>query len=313
MRAGDGSRAAGDARSASLQPGSFPTLPSSCAAGPVAARWTLPVVWPPVGHRPFSHTVHRISGITGTDHGVPRRGSYHGPVNSRASQTPVTGPRDDLTTEADGDATDPGTAGPGVGPDRELSWYARPVGTAWMLLVTGLIGMAGTVVLVAERVMLWNDPGHVTSCDLNPWVSCGEVMKTWQSQLFGFPNQFIGLVAFSIVITIAMALVAGARFRRWYWIGMNVGVFLGFVFCVWLWSQAVYEINILCLYCMVVWAVLIPMFVLLTSRNLQQGVIPASGRARRVAAEWAWPVIALLYVGVLASIMLRFSNAFFQG
>lgn len=243
--------------------------------------------------------------------------SYHGSVISRAAQTPGTdsdrGDAVDLDldpTPGDDDAPT-GTADVGSDPDRPLSWYARPLGTAWMLLVTGLIGMYGTVVLVAERVMLWNDPDHVTSCDINPWVSCGEVMKTWQSQLFGFPNQFIGLVAFSVVITIAMALFAGARFRRWYWVAMNVGVFLGFAFCVWLWSQAVYEINILCLYCMVVWAMMIPMFVLLTSRNLQHGVIPAPAGVRRFAAEWSWPIIALLYVGVLASIMLRFSNAFF--
>jgi uncharacterized membrane protein len=250
-------------------------------------------------------------------HGAGLWGSYHGSVNSRAAQTsdPGSDQGDALDQELDlrsGDDDAPtGSAGVGTGHDRPLSGYARPLGTAWMLLITGLIGMYGTVVLVAERVMLWNDPSHVTSCDINPWVSCGQVMKTWQSQLFGFPNQFIGLVAFSIIITIAMALFAGARFRRWYWIGMNVGVFLGFAFCVWLWSQAVYEINILCLYCMVVWAMMIPMFVLLTSRNLQHGAIPASAGVRKFAAEWSWPIIALLYVGVLASILLRFSNAFF--
>lgn len=195
--------------------------------------------------------------------------------------------------------------------ERPLSWYARPLGTAWMLLVTGLIGLYGTLMLVMERVMLWNNPNHITSCDLNPWVSCGAVMKTWQSQLFGFPNQFIGMVAFPIVLTIAMALFARARFSRWYWIGMNVGVLAGFVFIVWLWTQAVYDINILCLYCMAVWAGMIPMFVLLTSRNLQHGVIPATAGVRKFAAEWSWPIIVLLYVGVLASILLRFSNAFF--
>lgn len=246
-------------------------------------------------------------------------GSYHGRVNSPAPQTSHPGsdhdPGHDASLEpglrSGDDGAPTGGDDAGTAEDRRPSWYARPLGTAWMLLVTGLIGMYGTVVLVAERVMLWNDPSHVTSCDINPWVSCGEVMKTWQSQLFGFPNQFIGLVAFSIIITIAMALFAGARFRRWYWIGMNVGVLLGFAFCVWLWSQAVYEINILCLYCMVVWAMMIPMFVLLTSRNLQHGVIPAPAGVRTFAAEWSWPIIALLYVGVLASIMLRFSNAFF--
>jgi uncharacterized membrane protein len=219
--------------------------------------------------------------------GTPGRGSYDGTVNTTAEAVPDT-------------AT-----------DRNVSWYARPVGTAWVLLVTGLLGMYGTVMLVMERVMLWNDPNHITSCDINPWVSCGEVMKTWQSQLFNFPNQFIGMVAFPIVLTIAMALFARARFARWYWIGMNIGVLAGFVFVVWLWSQAVYDINILCLYCMIVWAGMIPMFVLLTSRNLQHGVIPATPAVRKFAAEWAWPLIVLLYVGVLASIMLRFSNAFF--
>jgi uncharacterized membrane protein len=312
---------AGDARSASLQPDSLLTLPQSCAAGPVAVRWTLPMVWPPVGHRSFSHTAGQINGIAGRNPGTGSRrrtvGSYHGPVNSRAAQTshPGSDHGDDVDLEpgigSGEDGAPTGGADAGTADDRRPSWYARPSGTAWMLLVTGLIGMYGTVALVAERVMLWNDPSHITSCDINPWVSCGQVMKTWQSQLFGFPNQFIGLVAFSIIITIAMALFAGARFRCWYWVGMNIGVFLGFAFCVWLWSQAVYEINILCLYCMVVWAMMIPMFVLLTSRNLQHGVIPAPAGVRTFAAEWSWPIIALLYVGVLASIMLRFSTAFF--
>lgn len=62
---------------------------------------------------------------------------------------------------------------------------------------------------------------------------------------------------------------------------------------------------------MVVWAGMIPMFVLLTSRNLQHGIIPSTAGVRKFAAEWSWPIIVLLYVGVLASILLRFSNAFF--
>lgn len=240
------------------------------------------MVWPPESRCSLSHTPVDNTGR-----------SYDGTVNSSATAGP-----DAETTPA-----------PETG--RGHSWYATPRGTAWVLLVTGLLGMYGTLMLVMERVMLWNDPNHITSCDLNPWVSCGEVMKTWQSQLFNFPNQFIGMVAFPIILTIAMALFARARFSRWYWLGMNVGVLAGFVFIVWLWSQAVYEINILCLYCMVVWAGMIPMFVLLTSRNLQLGVIPASARVRKFAAEWSWPIIVLLYVGVLASILLRFSNAFF--
>ncbi len=191
-------------------------------------------------------------------------------------------------------------------------WYTRPRGTALMLLVTAVVGMLATMVLVAERLALSADPTHVTSCDLNPWVSCGTVMKSAQAMAFGFPNQFIGLVAFPVVITVAMGLLAGARYQRWFWLGLNVGVAAGFLFCVWLWYQAVYEITALCLYCMIVWATMAPMLVLLTVRNMHHGAIPASPRLRRIAADWAWPVIALLYVAVAGSILLRFGLDIFQ-
>ena len=126
---------------------------------------------------------------------------------------------------------------------------------AWLLLDTGVIGWLASGALVLEKLQVLKDPNHVTACDLNPWVSCGSVMKTPQSSVFGFPNMFIGIVAFAVIITTAMGISAGAKFARWYWIGLQTGVTLGFVFIVWLWSQALYVIHILCPFCMVVWAV----------------------------------------------------------
>ena len=190
-------------------------------------------------------------------------------------------------------------------PVRDLSWYARPAGTAWMLLVTSLVAMAATIIIIVERSILAADPGHRTSCDLNPWVSCGQVMQSWQAMTFGFPNTFIGLVAFSVLITVAVSLFAGARFARWYWLLMNVGILAGFAFCVWLWYSAVYSIGTLCLYCMVVWAMVIVQLVLVTARNLQTGTLPASPGAARLARDLAWPVILILCVLVFASILLE--------
>jgi hypothetical protein len=79
---------------------------------------------------------------------------------------------------------------------------------------------------------------------------------------------------------------------------------------VWLWSQALYEIGALCIYCMVVWAMVIPLFVYTTARNLRAGVIPAGPHVRAFAAEWAWVVTALLLVLTAGSVFLRFMNAF---
>nr|WP_235436718.1 vitamin K epoxide reductase family protein [Arthrobacter sp. RIT-PI-e] len=179
-----------------------------------------------------------------------------------------------------------------------------------MLVLTGVTGWVAAGTLILEKLELYRDPDHITSCDINPWVSCGQVMKTWQSELFGFPNPFLGLVGFTIVITTGMALLAGARFSRWYWAGLQIGVTLGSVFAIWLWSQALFEIYILCLYCMVVWAAMIPLSVLTTARNLAHGVIPAPAAFTRWFTAWVGPIIALIFIAVAASVFFRFLHVF---
>jgi uncharacterized membrane protein len=198
-------------------------------------------------------------------------------------------------------------------PDNAVAVHFRHKPFAWLLLATGVVGWIASAILVLERLAVYVDPGHVTSCDVNPWVSCGEVFKTWQAAIFGFPNPFIGIVAFAVPITTAMAMLAGARLRRWYWIGLQVGVTLGFIFVVWLWSQALFDIFILCIYCIVVWAMMIPMFVMVTVRNLVHGAIKAPAGVVAFASDWAWTLTIILWVATAASVFIRFMNVFLGG
>jgi hypothetical protein len=87
-------------------------------------------------------------------------------------------------------------------------------------------------------------------------------------------------------------------------------VTLGFAFVVWLWSQALYVIHILCPFCMVVWAVMIPMFVWVTVRNISHGVIPLPAGAAKVIGDAGWIITALLYVAVIATIFFAFIQVF---
>ncbi|MFP5366574.1 MAG: vitamin K epoxide reductase family protein [Actinomycetes bacterium] len=184
----------------------------------------------------------------------------------------------------------------------------RPLG--WLMVITGVVGWLASGALVLEKLEVLKDPNHTTVCDVNPWISCGQVMQTWQSSLFGFPNMFIGIVAFAITITVGMSLLAGATFARWYWMGLQAGVTLGFAFVVWLWSQALYVIHILCPFCMVVWAAMIPLFVWVTIRNISAGVIPVPASAARVLGDSGWIITALLYVAVIATIFFAFIQVF---
>lgn len=211
---------------------------------------------------------------------------------------------DSGTAYVDESERTPATAGAGL----PAMTRDRPFG--WLLVITGVVGWLASGILVLEKLEVLKDPNHTTVCDVNPWISCGQVMQTPQSSAFGFPNMFIGIVAFAVIITTGMALLSGARFARWYWIGLQTGVTLGFTFVVWLWFQALYVIRILCPFCMVVWAVMIPLFVWVTVRNTVHGVIPAPAGMARMAGDSGWIITALLYVAVIATIFFAFIQVF---
>lgn len=223
------------------------------------------------------------------------------------------------TSRADADST--GSDGAGIewaggewaGGETAMPALRRSKPFGLFLVLTGAVAWIASGILVLERLALYKNPDYVTSCDFNPWVSCGTVMKSAQASLLGFPNPFLGIVGFGIVITIGMALLAGARFARWYWLGLQAGISLALVFCIWLWSQALYSINALCLYCMVVWAMAIPLFMFTTARNIAHGAIPAPSGVKTFFAEWTWVLTIVLLILTAATVVLRFPQAFLGG
>lgn len=56
-----------------------------------------------------------------------------------------------------------------------------------LALILSIIGFGASATLVMERLAIYADAGHRTSCDINAWLSCGTVMRTPQAELFGFP------------------------------------------------------------------------------------------------------------------------------
>ena len=170
----------------------------------------------------------------------------------------------------------------------------------------GLIALISSAILVYERLQIYIDAGHSTVCDINALLSCGTVMRTPQAEAFGFPNPFIGLVGFSIVVTIGAAIMAGAQFKKWFWVCMNIGLAAATAFIMWLWYQTTFQINALCLFCMIVWIMTITLFVKTTVRNISAGVIPASQSMRESARGWSWFAISLWLILIFGIIVIRF-------
>src|SRR5579863_8595135 len=144
----------------------------------------------------------------------------------------------------------------------------------YILVIGGIIGFLASAILVYEHNQIAANPNYVPSCNLNPIIACGSVIKSPEAQAFNFPNPYIGIVAFPVLITTGMAIFAGAKFKKWYWLGLETGGLLGIIFIHWLFYQTVYAIHALCPYCMAVWVVVITTFWYVTLYNLQTGTIP---------------------------------------
>lgn len=181
--------------------------------------------------------------------------------------------------------------------DRQLGFW---------LVGAGLIALISSAILVYERLQIYIDAGHSTVCDINALLSCGTVMRTPQAEAFGFPNPFIGLVGFSIVVTIGAAMMAGAQFKKWFWVCMNIGLAAATAFIMWLWYQTTFQINALCLFCMIVWIMTITLFVKTTVRNISAGVILAAQSMRESARGWSWFAISLWLILIFGIIVIRF-------
>ena len=180
----------------------------------------------------------------------------------------------------------------------------------WMMLVGGAVGLAAAIILTIDKVkfLTAEAAGESTAlnCDLNAFVSCGGVINTDQASAFGFPNPIIGIVGFTVVLTLGVLLASGVRLPGWIWAGLQVGVLFGIGFVTWLQYQSIYEIEKLCPWCMVVWTMMIPLFVLVTARNLR-AFAPGSA-VTRFLSNWTLLVVVLWYVAVIAAIWFQFGE-----
>jgi uncharacterized membrane protein len=187
----------------------------------------------------------------------------------------------------------------------------RPTGLAVFLILAGAIGFAAAFALTLDKFTLLEDPNAQLSCTFSVLIGCSTNLSSWQGELFGFPNPFLGITGWSVVITVGAAILAGARFARWFWIGLNVGLAGALALVIFLIAQSIYVLDVLCPWCMVTWAVTIPAFLAVTSYNLKSGNLPAPAPVRRTAAGiYSWLVVitiaCFLIVAILAQLQMDF-------
>lgn len=185
----------------------------------------------------------------------------------------------------------------------------RPAVYALLLILLGCVGWYAAFALTLDKFAALEDPSASLGCDFSILVQCSANLESWQGSLFGFPNPILGLAAWIAPIVVGAALLAGARVDRWFHLAFNLGVVAALAFVIWLISQSIFVLGTLCPWCMLTWSVTIPLFWLVTLRNLRDGVLPAPAGLRRLAtAAYAWipflTIACYLVVAVIAQLRL---------
>ena len=194
--------------------------------------------------------------------------------------------------------------------------HTRPVALAVWLIIAGVIGWWAAFQLTLERIHLLADPNASLSCDFSILVQCRANLESWQGMVFGFPNPLIGLGAWVAPIVVGVAILARARFARWFWWLFEAGMVFAICFVIWLISQSIFVLGTLCPWCMVTWSVTIPTFFAVTLHIFRSGIVPAPAGVRKVAETlMGWvpliTVVAYAIVAVIAQLRLDVLNNLF--
>ncbi|WP_454858838.1 vitamin K epoxide reductase family protein [Promicromonospora soli] len=179
---------------------------------------------------------------------------------------------------------------------------ARTMGL--LLVVLGGIGFVASFALAWEKYLGFVEPERAASCTINLFVTCTAAMDSWQGALLGFPNPYLGVAAFPVVITTGVMLLLGTRLPRWYWLSLLVGTVLGQALVFFLMWTSFYDIVALCPYCMVVWTIMWPLLWYQLVRGVRSGDLRVSAGLRDAIVGNHVIILVIGYVAAVAWLML---------
>ena len=138
------------------------------------------------------------------------------------------------------------------------------------MLIGAALSLLAAFVLSVESFQLAKDPDASLSCSVNVVLNCATVAKHPSAEMLGFPNSFFGMIAEPIVITVAIAGLAGIRFPRGFMFAAQIGYTLGLIYALYLLSISYFVIQALCPWCLLVTLTTILVWFAITRYNIRE-------------------------------------------
>jgi uncharacterized membrane protein len=120
----------------------------------------------------------------------------------------------------------------------------------FLLIIGGAIALFASFILTHDTLSIDKNPHFIPSCNLNPVLSCGDVITAKGDTILGLPYPFYGIAVFAVLIALGASLLAGAKFKKWYWQTYEALLALGTIGAYYLLFKSMYTIHALCPFCL---------------------------------------------------------------
>lgn len=184
------------------------------------------------------------------------------------------------------------------------------------MLVGSVLSLIASLVLSVEALELARNPDAVLSCSVNIVINCATVASHPTASLLGFPNSFLGMMAEPVVITVAIAGLAGIRFGRRFMFAAQIGYSLGFIFAYYLLYVSYFIIGALCPWCLLVTLTTTLVWFAITRYNIRENNLYLPKKLQKnlhkfIEKDYDKLVMWGLIVLVIFAIILKYGDGLF--
>ena len=185
------------------------------------------------------------------------------------------------------------------------------------MLIGSLLSLLAAFVLSVEALQLAKNPDANLSCSVNIVLNCATVAKHPSAEMLGFPNSFIGMMAEPVVITVAIAGLAGIKFPRRFMRWAQAGYTVGLAYALYLFGISFFVIQALCPWCLLVTLTTILVWFSITRYNIREKNLPLSKSLQHKLSEFTKKdydkVVMLGVIALLvAAIILKYGDGLFS-
>lgn len=197
------------------------------------------------------------------------------------------------------------------------NFFDFPNTLSLIIIIFSLTGLWASLILSIEIFQLLKDPSITFGCSINSAINCVSVMKSWQAEILGFPNTFIGLAAYAGFLLFGVILLTKVKLHKNIMLLANIAAFGAFIFSYWLLSQSVYVINSLCPYCLLSCFSATNIFFAITLFNLKENTLELKKDTNAKIQNFInngfhIPVIVLWYMAIAVLVVMQFRETLFQ-